>query len=241
VRRRAPRPLLTSRDGPGRTCHTLRVVAEDYRVTVRLNEDGHADQLVRVLHGHEVEEDARSEFGERIAVSASGDHLFLYADTESAARHAQGIVEQLLEAHGMVGGFKLDRWHHAEEVWEDLSVPMPSTPKAEHAEHERLEQQERADSEAAGIAEWELRIELASHHDAHGLAERLSREGFKHIVRRWKFLILGTDDEDDAHALAERLAAEVPEGATMHVEPGGGLAWECFPKNPFAVFGGLGS
>ncbi len=216
-------------------------MAEDYRVTVRLNEHGDAGRLVRVLHAHEVEEDARSEFGERIAVSASGDHVALYTDTESAARHAQGIVEQLLEAQGMAGAFKLDRWHHGEEEWEDVSVPMPSTPEAERAEHERLEQQEKADSEATGIAEWELRIELASHHDAHALAERLTQEGFTHIVRRWKFLILGTDDEDDAHTLAERLAAEVPEGATIHVEPGGGLAWEYRPTSPFAVFGGLGS
>ena len=47
-------------------------------------------------------------------------------------------------------------------------------------------------------------------------------------------------NEDEATALAERLRTEAPEGATVEVEPGGAMVWEVSPKNPFAVFGGLG-
>jgi len=215
-------------------------VAEDFRVTVRLQEQAHAGRLLSALNAHEVEEDARQQFGDRVAVSASGDHVFLYADSESAARHAQQIVERLLEAHGMTGVFKLDRWHHAEEEWEDAIVPLPTTPEQRQAEHEKLEEQEKAESKATGLAAWELRVELASHHDARALADRLTQEGFTHIVRRWKFLLIGTEDEDEADALAVQLKGELPAGATIHVEPGSGMAWEGMPRNPFAVFGGLG-
>ncbi len=139
----------------------------------------------------------------------------------------------------MRGEFKLDLWHHVEEEWEDASVPLPASPQEKQAEHERREQQETAESQASGLAEWEVRIEFDSHHDAVALAERLRQEGFERVVRRWKYLLVGTADEDDARALAERLKAQAPAAATIHVEPGGGMAWQLMPRNPFAVFGGF--
>jgi hypothetical protein len=215
-------------------------MAEDWRVSVSLQEVSHAGRLLGVLHAHEVEEDARKQLGGRVAVSGSGNLVFLYADTEGAARQAEQVVGQVLSAHGMKGTFKLDRWHHAEEEWEDASVPLPSTAAEQRVEHERLERQEAAEAQATGLAEWEVRIELVSHRDAVALAKRLKQEGFEDVVRRWRYLLVGTADEDDAHALAERLKGESPAEATIHVEPGGGMAWQLMPRNPFAVFGGLG-
>lgn len=215
-------------------------VAEDWRVTVTLEEGDHTGRLLGVLHEHEVEDDVRQKLGDRVAVSGSGNHVFLYGDTEQATQAAQEVVEGVLQAHGMRGVFRLDRWHHEEEEWEDASKSMPATTEEHKAEHARLEQQETDDSQASGIAEWEVRIELRSHHDARALAQRLQDEGSQ-VVRRWTFLLIGTNDEDDAHALAERLQAEMPDGATIHVEPAGGLAWQLMPRSPFAVFGGLAS
>ncbi len=215
-------------------------MAEDWRVTVNLREERHTGQLLTALHGHEIEDEARERFGKRIAVSGGGNQVFLYADSESAARETEQVVGQVLAAHELKGKFKLDRWHHEEERWEDASVPVPSTAEEKRVEHERLEREETSESQATGLASWEVRIELASHHDARALADRLGTEGFEQVVRRWRFLLIGTGDEDDAHALAQRLLGELPPGATIHVEPGGGMAWELMPGNPFAVMGGLG-
>ena len=71
--------------------------------------------------------------------------------------------------------------------------------------------------------------------------EQLEGEGFTQIVRRWQYLLIGTADEDDGHTLAQRLQGELPAGARIEVEPGGGLAWQLSPRNPFAVFGGFAS
>jgi hypothetical protein len=108
------------------------------------------------------------------------------------------------------------------------------------AEHERLQEREAAESLEKGRAEWEVRIELPTHEDTLALAERLEAESVP-VVRRYTFLLAGALNEDDAHALAKRLEAEAPQGARIHVEPGGGLVWEVAPENPFAVFGGLGT
>jgi hypothetical protein len=215
-------------------------MAEDWRLTVRLAEDGHAARLLALLHTHELRSQARDRLGERIAVSGSGDHVFLYAGTEAAAREAEQIVSGILDADRLRGELRLERWHHAEERWEDARVALPSTPAQERAEHAVLERQEAAEARATGWAEWELRIEFASHADAVAFARRLEPEGFTHLVRRSRFLLVGTVDRDEADAVARRLAAELPDGARIHEQPGSGLVWEVMPHNPFAVFGGLG-
>jgi hypothetical protein len=214
-------------------------VADDWRLTVRLRDERDAGRLLRALHEHEVEEDVRTRLGGRIAVSGGGERLFLYADSERATRTAQPVVEEVLRDHQLRAELQLDRWHHEEERWEDASVPLPRTAAEHEAEHARLEQEEAAESRAARVAEWEVRIELASHHDARALAQRLEGEGLQ-PTRRWTFLLIGTADEDDAEELARRLQGELPAGATVQVEPGGGLVWQLAPANPFSIFGGLG-
>jgi len=215
-------------------------MAEDVRLTVRLDTDDQAAALLRALHAHSGGATLRAELGGRVAASGSGKLVYLYTDSEASARSAQRVVSELAARDGVQPSFTLERWHHAEEEWEEISEAAAAGAAAPAQEHERLEEQEAADARASGLATWELRIEFSSHRDALAFAERLTREGFTHLVRRWRFLIVGTADEDDAEAWAKRLTAELPPGATVHVEPGAGLAWEFLPQNPFAVFGGLG-
>jgi hypothetical protein len=213
-------------------------VAEDWRVTATLDENEHVNGLLRALHERQVRDELRDELGDRVAVSGEGEHVFLYADTEAAARGAEKVVRQVVGEHEMRADLKLDRWHHLEEEWVDASVPLPQTDEEKRAEHERLEQEETAESQQSGLATWEVRVELPSHHEASALADRLKQED-QPVVRRWTYLLVGANNEDDANALAKRLSDEVP-AARVHVEPGGGMAWQLAPQNPFAIFGGLG-
>ena len=83
-----------------------------------------------------------------------------------------------------------------------------------------------------------MRIELPSHDATVELADRLENEGVP-VVRRYTFLLVGAENEDQARDLGARLEAEAPEGARIEIEPGGQMVWEVAPKNPFVVFGGL--
>jgi hypothetical protein len=215
-------------------------VADDFRLTVDLDDEGDGTSLVEWLAAVRMERDERERFGDRIVVSRDGGRVFLYADTEEAAREAERVVRGRLEERGVDARLALERWHPVEQVWKDASEPLPQTEEDVEGERARQQAREAAHSRETGHAEWEVRIELPTHEETGALADRLEAEGVP-VVRRATFLLAGSANEDEAHALAERLRAELPGSARIEVEPGGGVAWEVMPQNPFAFFGGLGA
>jgi hypothetical protein len=202
-------------------------MAEDWRVTITV--EGDTDDVVRALH----ERDARAP--SRVAISSDGPNLFLYSDTRDTAEASAKTLQAVLAEQGKGGEPKLERWHDEEDRWEDPGITL--TPAEEH---ERLEAEETAESLDEHVAEWEIRVELASHHDAQRFADQLESEG-NTVTRRWKYLLVSANDSDDANALVKQIQDEAPEGAVVHVEPGSGLAWEFMPRARwFSFFGGLG-
>ena len=214
-------------------------MADDWRLTVQFEDEPDALQLARVLSDLELGEPERGRLGDRVVVSRDGPHVFVYADSDTQAREANHVVRAGLDELGVAAEIRLHRWHPEEQLWEDPDVPLPETEDERRAEHARLQEREAAESLASGLAQWEVRVELPSHADTVGVADRLEAEGFP-VVRRWTYLLVGAVNADEARALAERLSAEAPEGARVEVEPGGQMVWEVAPQNPFAVFGGLG-
>jgi len=210
--------LLHLPPGPdGRRSGRVGVVADDWRVTVTFRDEADVQQAARSVREHEVEDDVRSRLGHRVAMSVDDPAVFLYAGTEDTAREADRVVREVLAQHQLSAEFTLDRWHPLEEEWEDVSVPMPDTAEQRAAEHQRLVAAETRDSLAAGQAGWEVRVELLSHRQAVELAERLQAEGHP-VTRRWKYLVVGANNEDDASALAEAIGQEIPAKASVRIQ-----------------------
>jgi hypothetical protein len=197
-------------------------VANDWRVTVTLHDESHVDRAAQAVHEYEVEDDVRRRLGHRVAVSAQGKNIYLYAATENAAREADRILRDVTARHGLAADFALDRWHPIEEEWENAGVALPQTEDERAAEHRRLEDEETHESLASGHAQWEVRVQLPSHHAAVELARRLQAEG-RPVIRRWTLLVLGANDEDDATALAQMVRQEAPAGAKVETEEQGPL------------------
>jgi hypothetical protein len=215
-------------------------VADDWRLTVDFDDEGDGTQLVEWLAALRLEAEERERLGDRVVVSRDGPRVFLYVDAEERAREAEGVVRRRLEGGEREARIVLERWHPAEQAWKDAAEPLPQTQEEVEAERARQQAREAAESREKGYADWEVRVELPDHDQTAALAARLEAEGVP-VVRRSTFLLAGAANEDDALAFAERLRAELPEGARVEVEPGGGLVWEVAPQNPFAVFGGLGA
>ena len=201
----------------------------DWRVTVTLHDQAHAGRALQSLREHEVKDDVRRRLGHRVAVSADGSCVFLYAGTEIASREADRVVREIMAQRNIGADFAVDRWHPGEQDWQDADVSMPQTDEQRQAEHQRLEDEETRESLATAHPLWEVRVELPSHHDAVALAGRLQAEG-RPVIRRWKFLVLGANDEDDANGLARLIRQQAPAAVSVDAE-------EVGPLVPFAQYG----
>ena len=194
--------------------------SNDWRVTISLTDPAHLEQARQSFSAHEVEEDVRRQLGRSIAIGAGDSQIFLYAGTENAARDAERVARDVLAGQGIQAEFALHHWHPIEEEWEDPDVALPRTEAERQAEHQRLEDAETAESLATGAAQWEARVEFPSRHEAVALADKLRSEG-RTVIQRWKFLVVGANNEDDARELADQIRREAPPDATVRAEAAG--------------------
>jgi hypothetical protein len=192
---------------------------DDWRIRIEVEEEEHATGLLDRLGGDldkEASELANDLESRRLAVSRDGDTVFVYAATRAEAEGAHAVVEAQLRARGIEARTsQVEHWIDEEDRWND-------EPPGETWEEEELER---------GFAPWEVRVECASRQEANELSEQLESEGYK-PERRFNYLIVGAASREDADALATRLHGEV--------EAGGEVVLEAEPRNPFAIFGGLG-
>lgn len=201
--------------------------SDDWRVTITVSGETGAGQA-QSSSLRQAEEDIRGQVGRGIAVGVGDGQVFLYAGTEAAARDAGRVACDVLAGHGMAAASAVHRWHPLEEQWEDPGVPMPQTKAERGAEHQRLVDAETAESQAAGIAQWDVRVELGSHRQAVALARELESEG-RPVVRRWKFLLVGVSNEDEARELAGQIRQQAPPGTAVLVEQAG-AGWPFIPS-----------
>jgi hypothetical protein len=216
-------------------------MADDFRIKVEFEDEGSILHFGRSLQEREFENEVREHLGDSVIVSRDGPEVYLYASTPEQARAAEAAVREVLEQQDFNAEVSpVERWHPVEERWEDASAPLPQSGAGLAAEQAREEADEAQESRELGYAEWEVRVDLPSHADAVRLAERLESEGISPIVRRWKYLLIGTATDDQARALAERIRAEAPAGADVKAEPSATVGWEATSRNWFAPFGGFG-
>ena len=191
---------------------------DDWRIRIELEGEragGFLERLGLDL-GSRARELAKELEEARLPVSRVGETIFVYAPSRLQAQQARKVIEAELDEDGLEPlVVRLEHWLAGEERWDDEPA------------HETWEEELRDE----GYAPWEVRVECRSHDDADELADRLEQEGYD-VVRRWRYLIVGAPSREEAQQLARRLHGEV--------EPGGGLVWEVMPRNPFAVFGGIG-
>jgi hypothetical protein len=196
-------------------------MTDDWRIRIELPEEQHAETLLGRLGldlgADEAKRLAEELKGRRLVVSRDENELFVYASSPAEAERARGIVEAELAEEGIEARTSaIERWLPEEERWS-------GEPPTETWEEEEVER---------GYAPWEVRVERESHAEARKLADELEREGYD-VVRRFRYLIVGTASEEEARELAERLHGEA--------ELGGEVVWgEGMPQGPFAIFRGLG-
>jgi hypothetical protein len=217
----------------------VRAVNDDWRLLVTLLDREHANALAGSLAASELEHDLSTRLQDRVVFSRDGSELFLYAGTREVLEGVRSMIERTAAERDWEPSFELKRWHPAAEAWEDPDVPLPSSPEEQAAERAELMERESEDAEEQGYTDFEVKVQCESRADAAELADRLEAEGLPH-VRRYRYVVIGAQNEESAHQLADRLRGEVPEGSEITVEGTAGAAYAGQPANLFALFGGLG-
>jgi hypothetical protein len=187
---------------------------DEWRVEIELGDERHHLTLGERLRSLDLDDEARERLGDRVIVTRDGDHMFLYAGSQQAAREAERVARELIASEGLVGELRLSRWDAADEAWKDVS----GSPQSE----------EKGSAEARGPEpEWEVRVDLPGLRETLELAQRLEEEGLD-VRRRWRHVLIGTPTEREAAELAKRVSSESPQGAEVQVEPAGGVPHPVF-------------
>jgi hypothetical protein len=208
--------------------------SEEWRVEVVLDDDDLGQSLGERLHYLQLDDEARRRLGGSVVVTRDGNRLFLYAWHEDSAREAEGVVRELMEEDDLSGEVRLMRWHPAADEWRPADQPVP-----ERGEELTAEEQQhalagrRAGHESGDEWAWEVVIDLPDLKSTQEFAHRLEREGLP-VKRRWRYLLVGANTEDEAVELGQRLEGEAPEGGRVGIRAN--------PKDiPHPVFVMLGS
>ena len=187
---------------------------QEWRVAVDLDDERHGYSLGERLRAHDLDDDARARLGRGVIVTRDGPRLYVYATTEAAAREAERVVRELLDADRLTADVTVTRWDEERDAWVDASGgDVVEDPRADEPGPEYFVLVESDDQAALET-----------------LGARLQAEGRPVESRRGKLLI-GSHDDEEVQALAERVSAEAGPGdrvqvrADIHDLPSPGFAF----------------
>ena len=231
----APGVARGNRRAPARGSGRNSRVAEDWRITIDFDDEGDGTQLVEWLAARRFESDELERSSAGGSRSAATAPAFLYADTEELARDADGVAVGAL-SEGRQATMALERWHPVEQDWKDAGVPLPETEEPGRARSPAGARGGRVPGERRGrVGGARLAPEPRGDPRAGGAARGRghSRDPSLHVPPR-------RGREPGRGDRARRAArAEAPEGERRG-RARRRMVWEVSPRNPFAVFGGLG-
>jgi hypothetical protein len=172
----------------------------EWRVEIDLDDEGHGYSLGERLRSHDLDDEARKRLGRRVIVTRDGSKLFLYAADEEAAREAERVVRELLQADRLTAAIRTTRWDPAAEEW----VAADVAPDA-------------ADVPSTHPYEWEVHLDLPGRDEARELEGRLRAEGLP-AHRLWRRVTVDAHTAEEGNEIAERLRVQEPD-ADVRVDP----------------------
>jgi hypothetical protein len=211
---------------------------DDWRLQIDFVDEGLVDRFRDRLGAEKLEHDLSGAFWDRVVVSRDGTTVFLYAGDREQSEKARELIERLTKEDGEKVKIDFRRWHPVADEWRPADEPLPDGPGGERAEHQAELARETKEADKRGYPEFEVRVDLASRHEAKRFAERLRAEGLP-AVHRWRYLLVGAYDAQQAQELAERIKAEAPVGSEVKAEGTWQAMYAERPQSPFSFLGGL--
>jgi hypothetical protein len=164
---------------------------QEWRVEINLDDEAHGYSLGERLRAHDLDDEARKRLGSGVIVTREGPRLHVYTTSDAAAREAERVVRELVEADRLTADISVTVWDEERDAWLD-------------ADDGDVVEDPRADEEGP---EYFVMVESDDQEALEALAARL---GGPVEVRRGRLLV-GVADDEEVEALAARLRSEMPD------------------------------
>jgi hypothetical protein len=163
---------------------------QEWRVEVNLDDEDHGYSLGERLRSHDLDDEARERLGGGVIVTRDGPRLYVYTKSPPAAREAERVLRELVEAERLTADIRVTVWDEERDAWLD-------------AEGGEVVEDPRAGEERP---EYFVLVESDDQEALEQLAARLDRP----VEVRRGMLLVGSSDDEEVEALAERLRGELP-------------------------------
>jgi hypothetical protein len=191
-----------------------KVPDQEWRVEVNLDDERRGYKLGERLRAHDLDDEARERLGGGAIVTRDGPRLYVYTTSVAAAREAERVLHELVDADRLTADIGVTRWDEERDAWLD-------------AERGDVVEDPRAGEEGP---EYFVLVESEDQAVLETLARRLQEEG-RPIELRRGMLLVGSFDDEEVQELAERLRQEVGAKASVQVRadiselPSPGFLW----------------
>ena len=173
---------------------------QEWRLEVDLDDERHGYSLGERLRAHDLDDEARKRLASGVIVTRDGPRLYVYTTSAAAAREAERVVRELVEAERLTAELRVTVWDEERDAWLD-------------AERGDVVEDPRAGEEGP---EYFALVESEDHAALEALARRLQEEGRPVELRRGRLLV-GSFDDDEVEALADRLRREIGDAGRVQV------------------------
>lgn len=102
---------------------------DEWRVEVQLDDPEHGYPLSERLRSHDLDDDVKERLGTRVVVTRDGPRLFVYTQSDEAAREAERIVNEVLAADDLTADVRVRRWNPVDHFWQDADQPLTTEPE----------------------------------------------------------------------------------------------------------------
>ena len=166
------------------------VPEQEWRVEVDLDDEQHGYSLGERLRSHDLDDEARERLGGGVIVTRDGPRLYVYTKSDAAAREAERVLRELVEADRLTADIRVTVWDEERDAWLDaVGGDVVEDPRAGEEGPEYFVLVESEDQDAL-----------------EALAGRLDGP----VEVRRGMLLVGSPDDEEVEALAERLRGEIP-------------------------------
>jgi hypothetical protein len=173
---------------------------QEWRVEVNLDDEQHGFSLGERLRAHDLDDEARKRLSGGVIVTRDGPRLYVYTTSEAAAREAERVLRELVEADRLTADIRVTVWDEQRDAW--LGAERGEVVEDPRAGEEGPEYFVLVESEDQGVLE--------------ELGDRLRAEGRPVELRRG-MLLVGSFDDEEVEQLGERLRGEIGDAGRVQV------------------------